>query len=203
MFSGKVQIEICEARSLRATDKQKQFWKENEEPSLDPYVQLHVDEIKLARTSTKLRTSDPVWHEIFTHKVRKATELGLTIFHDAVLPPDYFIANCVIPFTLLIKNLHDGISDFWVSFAPVCILDPLTRTWTWITRVHVRRVARVCWQVVLTLIVRGYEVFRAFKNRAEFVETGKWGDWMWKGKKVKCSMYTFPYLASSVCVKKL
>ncbi|KYQ54137.1 Protein kinase C epsilon type [Trachymyrmex zeteki] len=118
MFSGKVQIEICEARSLRATDKQKQFWKENEEPSLDPYVQLHVDEIKLARTSTKLRTSDPVWHEVFTHKVRKATELGLTIFHDAVLPPDYFIANCVIPFTLLIKNLHDGISDFWVDLEP-------------------------------------------------------------------------------------
>lgn len=115
MFSGKMKIEICEARKLRATDKQRKFWKEKEEPTLDPYVQLDVDELHLARTTTKLKTSDPVWNECFIHEVQQAVFLGLTIFHDAVLPPDYFIANCNIPFTELVKNLYEGINDFWVS----------------------------------------------------------------------------------------
>jgi len=115
MFSGKIKIEICEARELRATDKQRKFWKEKEEPTLDPYVQLDVDELHLARTTTKLKTSDPVWNESFIYEVQQAVFLGLTIFHDAVLPPDYFIANCNIPFTELVKNLCEGINDFWVS----------------------------------------------------------------------------------------
>lgn len=124
MFSGKMKIEICEARKLRATDKQRKFWKEKEEPTLDPYVQLDVDELHLARTTTKLKTSDPIWNESFIHEVQQAVFLGLTIFHDAVLPPDYFIANCNIPFTELVKNLYEGINDFWVS-SPTCVLDPL------------------------------------------------------------------------------
>lgn len=119
MFSGKMKIEICEARKLRATDKQRKFWKEKEEPTLDPYVQLDVDELHLARTTTKLKTSDPVWNECFIHEVQQAIFLGLTIFHDAVLPPDYFIANCNIPFTELVKNLYEGINDFWVSLPHV------------------------------------------------------------------------------------
>ncbi|XP_011694303.1 PREDICTED: protein kinase C isoform X2 [Wasmannia auropunctata] len=118
MFSGKMKIEICEARKLRATDKQRKFWKEKEEPTLDPYVQLDVDELHLARTTTKLKTSDPVWNESFIHEVQQAVFLGLTIFHDAVLPPDYFIANCNIPFTELVKNLYEGINDFWVELEP-------------------------------------------------------------------------------------
>ncbi|XP_011639225.1 protein kinase C isoform X2 [Pogonomyrmex barbatus] len=118
MFSGKMKIEICEARKLRATDKQRKFWKEKEEPTLDPYVQLDVDELHLARTTTKLKTSDPVWNECFIHEVQQAVLLGLTIFHDAVLPPDYFIANCNISFTDLIKNLYEGINDFWVELEP-------------------------------------------------------------------------------------
>lgn len=115
MFSGKVKIEICEAKELRATDKQRKFWKEKEEPTLDPYVQLDVDELHLARTTTKLKTSYPVWNECFIHEVQQALFLGLTIFHDAVLPPDYFIANCKIPFTDLVKSICNGFNDLWVS----------------------------------------------------------------------------------------
>jgi len=56
-----------------------------------------------------------VWNESFIYEVQQAVFLGLTIFHDAVLPPDYFIANCNIPFTKLVKNLSEEINDFWVS----------------------------------------------------------------------------------------
>ncbi|KAK2580133.1 hypothetical protein KPH14_012410 [Odynerus spinipes] len=110
-----MKIEICEAVGLRATDKQRKFWQD--EPILDPYVQLDVDENHLDRSSTKPKTFDPVWNESFTHEVQDAVTLGLTVFHDAALPPDYFVANCSIPFEELVSR-NDKTADFWVDLEP-------------------------------------------------------------------------------------
>lgn len=115
MFTGTMKIEICEAVGLRATDKQRKFWQD--EPILDPYVQLDVDENHLDRSTTKSKTSDPVWNESFTHEVQDAVMLGLTVFHDAALPPDYFVANCSIPFEELVSR-NDKTADFWVDLEP-------------------------------------------------------------------------------------
>ncbi|XP_067206028.1 protein kinase C isoform X3 [Linepithema humile] len=115
MFTGTVKIEICEAVGLRATDKQRKFWQD--EPMLDPYVQLDVDENHLDRSSTKPKTFDPVWNESFTIEVQNAAMLGITVFHDAALPPDYFVANCTIPFEELI-NRDGKTTDFWVDLEP-------------------------------------------------------------------------------------
>ncbi|CAK9808222.1 Protein kinase C [Anthophora plagiata] len=115
MFTGTVKIEICEAVGLRATDKQRKFWQD--EPILDPYVQLDVDENHLDRSSTKPKTFDPVWNESFTHEVQDAVMLGLTVFHDATLPPDYFVANCSIPFEELVSR-DDKTADLWVDLEP-------------------------------------------------------------------------------------
>lgn len=115
MFTGTVKIEICEAVGLRATDKQRKFWQD--EPILDPYVQLDVDENHLDRSSTKPKTFDPVWNECFTHEVQDAVMLGLTVFHDAALPPDYFVANCSIPFEELVSR-NDKTADLWVDLEP-------------------------------------------------------------------------------------
>ncbi|XP_015185036.1 PREDICTED: protein kinase C isoform X2 [Polistes dominula] len=115
MFTGIMKIEICEAVGLRATDKQRKFWQD--EPILDPYVQIDVDENHLDRSSTKPKTSDPVWNESFTREVRNAVNLGLTVFHDAALPPDYFVANCSIPFEELVSR-NDMTADFWVDLEP-------------------------------------------------------------------------------------
>ncbi|XP_043506217.1 protein kinase C isoform X1 [Polistes fuscatus] len=115
MFTGTMKIEICEAVGLRATDKQRKFWQD--EPILDPYVQIDVDENHLDRSTTKSKTSDPVWNESFTHEVQDAVTLGLTVFHDAALPPDYFVANCSIPFVELISK-NDKTADFWVDLEP-------------------------------------------------------------------------------------
>ncbi|XP_017767654.1 PREDICTED: protein kinase C [Eufriesea mexicana] len=115
MFTGTVKIKICEAVGLRATDKQRKFWQD--EPILDPYVQLDVDENHLDRSSTKPKTFDPVWNECFTHEVQDAVMLGLTVFHDAALPPDYFVANCSIPFEELVSR-DDKTADLWVDLEP-------------------------------------------------------------------------------------
>lgn len=40
--------------------------------------------------------------------------LGITVFHDAAIPPDDFVANCTIPFEDLMHRDKEA-TDFWVS----------------------------------------------------------------------------------------
>lgn len=40
--------------------------------------------------------------------------LGLTVFHDAAIPPDDFVANCNIPFEDLVNRDKEA-ADFWVN----------------------------------------------------------------------------------------
>lgn len=118
MFTGTVRIKICEASGLRPTDFQKRlnmtFGKPADEQLIDPYVTVDVDETHVAQTTTKQKTFDPVWNEYFEHTVENAKTLTLTVFHDAAIPPDDFVANCSIPFEdLLVKENEE--CDFWVS----------------------------------------------------------------------------------------
>ncbi|KAK0087028.1 hypothetical protein PV325_001872 [Microctonus aethiopoides] len=116
MFTGTVKVKICEAKGLRATDKHRKFW-QDAPPIIDPYVLLDVDQNRLNRTSIKPKTFNPVWNECFTHEVQAAIMLGLTVFHDAALPPDDFVANCRIPFDELVRR-EDETADFWVDLEP-------------------------------------------------------------------------------------
>lgn len=70
----------------------------------------------LDRSTTKPKTFDPVWNEIFMHEVHNARIIGLTVFHDAAIPPDDFVANCTIAFDDLTHRGGEA-PDFWV-----CIL---------------------------------------------------------------------------------
>lgn len=111
---------------------------------IDPYVSIDADEHHLDKSSTKPKTFDPVWNESFTHEVHnvsryvyqlahnsvvpqistyraifdifKCCSLGITVFHDAAIPPDDFVANCTIPFEDLMHREKDA-TDFWVSFS--------------------------------------------------------------------------------------
>lgn len=120
MFSGTVKVTICEACGLRPTDFQRRhtmtvtFGGKQEDQPIDPYVSIDVDDNHLDRSSTKPKTNDPVWNENFSHEVVNAESLQLTVFHDAAIPPDDFVANCSIPFEELIQKDKDA-NDFWVS----------------------------------------------------------------------------------------
>uniref|UniRef100_A0A1B6L1S0 Protein kinase C n=1 Tax=Graphocephala atropunctata TaxID=36148 RepID=A0A1B6L1S0_9HEMI len=121
MFSGTVRVKICEACGLRPTDFQKRhnmmtFGKPEDQP-IDPYVSIDVDENHLDRSTTKPKTFDPVWNENFSHEVQNAESLQLTVFHDAAIPPDDFVANCSIPFEELLQKDKDS-NDFWVDLEP-------------------------------------------------------------------------------------
>ncbi|XP_067012348.1 protein kinase C isoform X2 [Anabrus simplex] len=120
MFTGTVKVKICEACGLRPTEFSKRhnmtFGKPDDQP-IDPYVSIDVDENHLDRSSTKPKTFDPVWNECFVHEVQSAVNLGLTVFHDAAIPPDDFVANCSIPFEDLVHRDQDS-ADFWVDLEP-------------------------------------------------------------------------------------
>ena len=84
---------------------------------MEPYVTIDVDEVAMERTSTKSKTSEPTWNETFTTEfVRNAEEVGFTVFHDATIPPDDFIANCKINLSELIEKEEQPVHQVWVSF---------------------------------------------------------------------------------------
>lgn len=117
MFTGNIRVKICEASGLRPTDRHKRhnmtFGKPADEQLIDPYVTVDVDEVHVAQSTTKQKTFDPVWNETFEHTVENAKTLTLTVFHDASIPPDDFVANCSIPFEDLLSREKDE-GDFWV-----------------------------------------------------------------------------------------
>ena len=86
---------------------------------LDPYVAIDVDEISIERTSTKRKTNDPDWNETFsTDLLRSAEEVGFTVFHDATVPPDDFIANCKMSLSDLIEKAEQPLHDIWLDLEP-------------------------------------------------------------------------------------
>jgi Ca2+-dependent lipid-binding protein len=90
------------------------FGKAADDQLMDPYVTIDVDDTHVAQTTTRQKTLDPVWNEYFEHGVVNAKTLTLTVFHDAAIPPDVFVANCSIPFEDLLNREKDE-ADFWVS----------------------------------------------------------------------------------------
>ncbi|XP_073841837.1 protein kinase C isoform X1 [Musca autumnalis] len=121
MFTGKLQIKVCEASGLRPTDFQKRhnltFGKLADEQLIDPYVSIDVDDSHFDRSTTRPKTFDPVWNEQFVHDVTNAKNINLTVFHDAALPPDDFVANCIIPLEDIMQH-ESTVPDLWVNLEP-------------------------------------------------------------------------------------
>lgn len=115
MFTGAIRVKICEASGLRPTDFQTrhQFGKPDDQP-IDPYVSIDIDDNHLDRSTTKPKTFDPIWNEYFVHDVVNASTLCFTVFHDAAIPPDDFVANCNISIEDLMSREKDA-GDFWAS----------------------------------------------------------------------------------------
>lgn len=113
VFNGSVKLKIYEAVDLRPTDfaTRHQVGASKNSTLIDPYISVDVDELHIARTTTKPRTFKPSWNEDFTAEVHHGVQIGLTVFHDAAIPPDEFVANCTVAF----EDLADKqTSDIWV-----------------------------------------------------------------------------------------
>jgi len=120
MFNGRLKVTVCGAEDLQQTNFMTRLTFEKEKkPDLDPYVAVDVDEVFVERTLTKQKTREPDWSETFdTDLLRSAEEIGFTVFHDATVPPDDFIANCKIPLSELIEKENQPVHDIWVNLEP-------------------------------------------------------------------------------------
>ncbi|CAM4893147.1 unnamed protein product [Rotaria socialis] len=115
VFNGKMFLKIIEADSLRATQHSTRYFPQN--PSaifVSPYVSIDIDDLPLGRTHTKEKTTTPSYNEEFSSDVFSGQQLHFTIFHDAALPPDEFVADCTIKF----EKIHDKKSDLWIDLEP-------------------------------------------------------------------------------------
>ncbi|XP_044744521.1 protein kinase C [Coccinella septempunctata] len=122
MFTGTIRVKICEAQGLRPTDCSKRhnmaFGKNDDMQLMDPYVTIDVDDdTHVAQTTAKAKTLDPVWNELFEHSVENARTITFTVFHDAVISPDVFVANCSIHFEDLMTTEKEE-NDLWVNLEP-------------------------------------------------------------------------------------
>lgn len=115
-FSGTIHIQVIEASDLKATDcatrhvvgKAAKFYE-----LLDPYVTIEVDDLVIAKTSTRSKTNCPHWKEDIKAEVTSAQRLTFTVYHDAAIPPDDFVAIA----ELLMRNVRSG-GEFWLDLEP-------------------------------------------------------------------------------------
>ena len=118
MFNGRLKITVIEAKGLQHTNF---MTRHQMAVTLEPYVNIDVDEVSIMRTSTKSKTHEPTWNETFTTELlRNAEEVGFTVFHDATIPPDDFIANTKISLSELIEKEEQPVHQLWVRNISNC-----------------------------------------------------------------------------------
>ena len=115
VFNGKMLLKIIEADNLRATEHSIRYFPQSPSSTfVSPYISVDVDDLPLGRTCTKEKTTTPSYNEEFSSDVYNGQHLHFTIFHDAALPPDEFVADCTLKFV----NIHDKKSDIWIDLEP-------------------------------------------------------------------------------------
>ncbi|XP_056128446.1 protein kinase C epsilon type isoform X2 [Rhinichthys klamathensis goyatoka] len=119
VFNGLLKIKISEALDLKPTawSLRHAVGPKTQTFLLDTYIALNVDDFRVGQTSTKQKTNSPVWHDEFVTEVHDGRKIELSVFHDAPIGYDDFVANCTIQFEEL---LHNGSKHFedWIDLEP-------------------------------------------------------------------------------------
>lgn len=129
VFNGQLKIKICQAVNLKPTAW---FLRHAVGPKtqtllLDTYVALNVDDSRVGQTSTKQRTNSPTWNDEFTTEVHEGRKIELSVFHDAPIGYDDFVANCIIQLEDILHSDSKHFED-WVSFYDTDTRNSQTRT---------------------------------------------------------------------------
>ena len=115
IFNGTMRLKLIEADSLRATEHSTRYFSQNPSSAfVSPYISIDIDDLPVGRTHTKEKTTTPSYNEEFSSEVHNGQQLHFTIFHDAALPPDEYVADCTVNF----ESFHDKKSDIWIDLEP-------------------------------------------------------------------------------------
>ncbi|XP_037098153.1 protein kinase C eta type isoform X1 [Syngnathus acus] len=129
-FYGHIQLRIGEAVDLKPTTvsrRHSRIFMKSASTTLDPYIVLKVDDVKVGQTRTKQKTNSPTYNEDFSFSVRDAQHVELAVFNDTPIGYDDFVANCTIRFGDLTKTANTGeFFEGWKDLEPegniyVCI----------------------------------------------------------------------------------
>ena len=118
-FSGIVKLRVLEAIELQAANVRSQF-NVGYLTSIDPFLQVNVDDENVARTCPKTKTFSPQWNEDFSLKVHNAKIVSATVFHNATVGPNPFVATVNVP---LQEIIEEGQPDLWVCFKPLSTIN--------------------------------------------------------------------------------
>ncbi|XP_064177137.1 protein kinase C epsilon type-like [Anguilla rostrata] len=119
VFNGLLRIKICEAADLKPTawSLRHAVGPKTQTFLLDTYIALNVDNSRVGQTSTKQKTNNPVWNDEFVTEVQDGRKIELSVFHDAPIGYDDFVANCTIQFEELLQNNSRHFED-WIDLEP-------------------------------------------------------------------------------------
>lgn len=115
-FTGVMKLKVLEASELEETNVRSQLVTTLNVSSIDPYLQVNIDDAKVVKTTSKRGTCSPVWQEDFTANLVDAHVMSLTIFHSSILGEDPFVANSSVPLKEIIEGEQP---DLWVSKTPL------------------------------------------------------------------------------------
>ncbi|XP_063072835.1 protein kinase C epsilon type-like [Engraulis encrasicolus] len=119
VFNGMLKIKVCKALDLKPTawSLRHAVGVKSQTFLLDTYIALNVDDSRVGQTSTKQKTNSPAWNDEFVTEVYDGKKIELSVFHDAPIGYDDFVANCTIQFEDL---LHNGSRHFedWIDLEP-------------------------------------------------------------------------------------
>eukprot|EP00794_Sanderia_malayensis_P020248 gene20248-22231_t len=113
-FSGVMKLRVIEALELESGHVRLPFGT-GKLTTIDPCLQVNIDDENIAKTVAKSRTFSPFWNEEFTATLHNARNLNMTVFHNAVVGPDLFVANINVP---LQEIIEEGQPDLWIILEP-------------------------------------------------------------------------------------
>ena len=118
LFTGELLMKIIESLDLRPTDFSTRY-APSVPKTLDPYVSIDIDDSRIYRTATKAKTFRPQWNELLTQMVSEAEIMTITVFHDAPITGDEFVANKTVTFEELLNGIkNEGKNDIWIDLEP-------------------------------------------------------------------------------------
>ncbi|XP_061649919.1 protein kinase C eta type [Phyllopteryx taeniolatus] len=121
-FYGHIQLRIGEAVDLKPTTfsrRHSRMFLKTAPTTMDPYIVLKVDDVKVGQTHTKQKTNSPTYNEDFSFSVRDGQHVELAVFNDTPIGYDDFVANCTVHFVDLMKTANTGeFFEGWMDLEP-------------------------------------------------------------------------------------
>lgn len=110
VFTGSVKLKVLEVTDLKSR-KHGTLADPGRVTSIEPCVTVHVDNVLIAQTTSKPKTSTPVWNEEFESYIENGETLEITVYHNAFVRPEAFVLKSSVPLEEIIAS---GTTDLWV-----------------------------------------------------------------------------------------